>query len=309
LSFAKFFSLPLDGAFLGTIRQMVLAGRDGGEFSPSSGPGAGFRGRQFQEALALGALASTAKGVELSPEALIRYARALLHGGGAEVPGEDAETDSPREGRDAGTSGGRDSGAPEEKGGGTFGGAPGKESPDRGGGYAAGKDGKARGKEAPGKGASSGIREPALAAQEPLLDTLNRLPGKDGKRWIVLPFSLDGLDICLRMLLAPPAGSPAPLSAGLYRVEQMGLDIRSGRGSWRFVLYPDARGKSGPEKRIPPLGLRFSCYPPPGQARIRALERELADLLELPAAGVHGEELPLFMESRDWILPSINEEV
>jgi hypothetical protein len=300
LSFVKFFSLSLDSLFLGKIRRRVLAGQGGAESPPSTARGGRFLGRRFQEALTLGALASTAKGVELSPEALVRYARALLHGGGAETSAKAAEGEAPQEGRDAGTPGGGDSGTSEEEGAGAFGGAP------EGGG---GEDGGARGKE-PGKDGPSGIRKLALV-QEPFLDTLNRLPGKDGKRWIVLPFSLDELDICLRILLAPPDRDSASRSAGFCRVEQMALDIRSGQGSWCFVLYPDAGGgaEGGGQQEVPPLSLRFSCYPPPGQARVRVMERELADLLELPAAGVRGEGLPPFMENRDWILPSINEEV
>jgi hypothetical protein len=140
----------------------------------------------------------------------------------------------------------------------------------------------------------AGIRELALGAQGPLLGILNRLPGKDGKRWIVLPFSLEGLDICLRVLLA---GS---------RAELMGLDIRGGEGIWRFILRP----------RDPPAGAQDSPWsleicqsPASGEGRTKVLEGELAESLGIPAGELRVRRAPVFAESRDWILPSVNEEV
>jgi hypothetical protein len=164
----------------------------------------------------------------------------------------------------------------------------------------AGGDGSGRngppGEEAPGGPAP--IRKLALAAQDPLLGILNRLPGKDGKRWIVLPFSLEGLDVCLRILLAGG------------RAELMGLDIRDEEEVWRFVLHPGIPGPGGTD-REPPWSLEFSRSPAPGKGRIKAVERELADFLGLPAERIRaGEgEAPVFAESRDWTLPSINKEV
>jgi hypothetical protein len=307
LSFAKFFSLPLDGPFLGKVRQKALAGGDrppplpGKGLPPASVP-------QFREALALAALASAAKGLELSPEALAAYARALLHGqvsweeadnpGGEGVPAgtaEDsraaesppAEADGPvesvkAEGKDA--AGGRGSG--------TAGDSGGKE-----GGCGSGK------KEAGGRGIPGDdpavIRDLALTAQGPLLGILNRLPGKDGRRWIVLPFSLEGLDICLRILLA---GSQAEL---------MGLDIRDGEGVWRFILRPGYSDSGGQKARrgAPPWSLELCQSPAPAGGRAEVPEQELAEFLGLPAGGIRVQGAPVFAESRDWILPLVNEEV
>ncbi|MDR2745933.1 MAG: hypothetical protein LBB77_00675, partial [Treponema sp.] len=142
----------------------------------------------------------------------------------------------------------------------------------------------------------------ALAAQGPLLGVLNRLPGKDGKRWIVLPFSLEKLDICLRILLD---GS---------RVCLMGLDIWDGEGAWRFILHPagpDSRDRDHGEGTPPPWSLEVSRSPAPGESRIQAVERELAEFLGLPPENIKflGDKLPAFAESRDWTLPSINKEV
>jgi hypothetical protein len=273
LSFAKFFSLPLDGPFLGKIRQKALAGQGG------SPPGRGrdsppAPGSQFREALALAAIASSAKGFELSPQALAAYARSLLHGsppedGEAEAPAKEAEVPAGRE-----AEGSAVAERPGERGSGEHK-APEKETPD-----------------------GPRIRKLALAAQDPLLETLNGAPGKDGSRWIVLPFSLEGLDICLRILLA---GSRACL---------MGLDIRDGEGAWRFIAHPDVPG-GGDDGEAPPWSLEVSRSPAPAKGRAKALERGLAEFLGLPREKirVHGEELPVFAESRDWTLPSVNKEV
>ncbi|MDR0400428.1 MAG: hypothetical protein LBH51_05740 [Treponema sp.] len=305
LSFAKFFSLPLDPSFLGNIRQAALAGGGGAESSP--GPGEDSRSPRFREALALGALAAASKGLELSPEALARYAGALLHGGdaphGERAAGVQGKENSGEEGAagdsaDDRSGGMPERGAPDREGGGS----PGKERPGNEGRFPA-QAGSSKAGAAERRLDASGLRESALAAQGPLLAILNRLPGKDGKRWIVLPFSLEELDMCLRILLAPPGGS----SGGSWRVEQMGLDIRNGEESWRFAFHPGLGGGRG--EKMPPLSLKFSWHPAPGQPRTGGLERELADLLGLPAAEVRQEALLSFAESRDWTLLSVNEEV
>jgi hypothetical protein len=151
-----------------------------------------------------------------------------------------------------------------------------------------------------------------LAAQGPLLSALNRLPGRDGRRWIVLPFSLEGLDLCLRILLVPP-GQDGQAGPGAYRAEQMGLDIDDGEGAWRFIFHPgdlnDPNDPNDPGGGASPLSLEFSRSPAPGKGRIRAIERELAEFMGLPIGSVRGKDLPSFAESRDWTLLSVNKEV
>jgi hypothetical protein len=272
LSFAKFFSLPLDASFLRRVRQGALAGQDQPPVLPGKtvSPASGF---QFQEALALAALASAAKGLELDSRALAAYARALLHG---QVPQEDGD--------------------------GSAGEAESPETPageeGNGKGHAAGGKGAAGGKEGPRReipGISpAGIRKPALAAQGPLLGILNRLPGKDGKRWIVLPFSLEGLDICLRVLLA---GS---------RVELMGLDMRGGEGIWRFIFRP---GDPPAAEQDFPWSLELCQFPVSGEEQPEVLREKLAEFLGLSAGKIRICRAPVFAESRDWILPSVNKEV
>ncbi|MDR1024440.1 MAG: hypothetical protein LBL56_01840, partial [Treponema sp.] len=156
LSFAKFFSLPLDGDFLASIRQKVLKAEAQGHTAgrtPESGPagGLGTENAELREALSLAALAASAKGVELSPEALAEYARALR--------GRRQEEDS--------------SPGAESESGGDSGPEPGTEGQGRGGNH-----GAERGrKEAPDRVPKPALREKILAAQAPLLRLLNRLPG------------------------------------------------------------------------------------------------------------------------------------
>jgi hypothetical protein len=145
---------------------------------------------------------------------------------------------------------------------------------------------------------AAGIRELALRAQGPLLGILNRLPGKDGKRWIVLPFPLEGLDICLRVLLTGP------------RVELMGLDVQGGEGIWRFILRPGDPPSGGQEAGPDfPWSLELCQSPAAGEDREKVLGEELAEFLGLSAPRFRVRRAPIFAESRDWILPSINKEV
>jgi hypothetical protein len=255
-----------------------------GDFLPASG-------FQFREALALAALASAAKGFELNPQALTAYARALLYGlspGGGETD-DPAEKPGGQAAEERHTMLERPD-PPGDRGETAFG----REDP--------GSKNSSPGKETPDTHDPASIKKLALAAQGPLLDILNQAPGKDGKRWIVLPFSLEGLDLCLRLLLA---GS---------RAELMALDIWDKEGAWRFILRPGISGPEGAdpgEKGLFPWSLDVSRSPVPGKGWIKTVERELAEFLGLPLEKlrVRGEELPVFAESRDWTLPSINKEV
>jgi hypothetical protein len=250
-----------------------------------------------REALSLAALAASAKGVELSPEALAEFARALR---GRDSP-ERAEPDScpdssPESGHESG-------GNHETEPGPEFGTDKQNPGEDRGAG---------RGREE-----ARALRKKLLTAQGPLLRLLNGLPGKDGKRWIALPFSTDdGFEGCLRILLRPQAAA--------YRVERMGLDIRrrgkntgAGEPAWSFILRADGAETGEPGAANPretPL-LEVFCRPAPGPAG--TLERELAALLGLPPDSVRVRDKPfpantaafaaVFAEdSRDRIIPSLS---
>jgi hypothetical protein len=292
LSFAKFFSLPLEGNVFNQIRQQVLEILD-----RSANPVPGGSGEQtentaeFREALTLAALAARSKGVELSPEALVEYARALFRG----REGDSAEGDSAMDGEADSTAGDRNPGEKPEGGNGVSGGT------DAGTGDRPGENG---GNDAAEKDRGAALRERILGAGGPLLDLLNKLPGKGGKRWIILPFSADGsLECCLRILLVPRAGS------AVYRAERLGLDIRhreKAEPAWSFILRLDTAEPAGAQSPL----LEVFCYP--AQARTEALEQELAEILGFPpeSVRVRGGQFPVFAEdSRDWTLFSVNKEV
>ncbi|MDR1249701.1 MAG: hypothetical protein LBK63_10395 [Treponema sp.] len=75
----------------------------------------------------------------------------------------------------------------------------------------------------------------------PLLGVLNRIPGKDGRRWIALPFSFRSGDldyhVSLRIVLADTNSIP-------WKAERMALDIKTFRRRWSFMLENPA-GKEG----------------------------------------------------------------
>ncbi|GHV81129.1 hypothetical protein AGMMS49944_29200 [Spirochaetia bacterium] len=114
-----------------------------------------------------------------------------------------------------------------------------------------------------------------VEGRSPLLGILNKLPGKDGRRWINLPFSFSsgGVDyrVSLRLLLADTNAIP-------WKAECLALDVAAGQDGvrdkrrWSFTL--EGMGKSDP-----PVFARaiVGIYPPP--KRPAALERNLRELL------------------------------
>jgi hypothetical protein len=203
LSLAKFFSLPLDTKLLLRLRQQALS-LPPAKTPPNSVPEGPDPPLAGQiRSAALAAAAAAGKGVVLSPEALGRYAAALA--------GEDRESGVPE---DMEEGAGQDN-RPEEKG------APRFSEPRR--------EGKR-------------VFAERIEGRLPLLGVLNRIPGRDGRRWISLPFSFDsgGVDfkVSLRILVADHKGG-AP-----WMAERMALDIRTGRHRWSFMLE-NAPGRAG----------------------------------------------------------------
>jgi len=135
----------------------------------------------------------------------------------------------------------------------------------------------------------------------PLLAILNKLPGKNGQRWIVLPFDFPHDDpeyrVSMRILLDEQTSS---------RAACMALDIAENANTgrrWMFML------ESANDKPV-----RLTCYlrpdlPPVAQSR---LKRELSSLLEISSERVFvknsTESFPCESE-RGEQLPSIDEAV
>jgi hypothetical protein len=215
LSLAKFFSLPLDTKLILRLRQQALSLAPlPAKTAPEGGP------EKPDPPLAaplryaaLAAAAAAGKAVTLSPEALGRYAAALA--------AHDRDDDAPE-------------------------GDPGTEA-------------KADREDPEGDGGVPRFLEPhggvdfteKIEERIPLLGVLNRIPGKNGRRWITLPFAFDsgGIEckVSLRILLADANGIP-------WKAERMALDVRTPQRRWSFML------ENGGDRTF--AGVAFSVQPP-----------------------------------------------
>jgi hypothetical protein len=148
----------------------------------------------------------------------------------------------------------------------------------------------------------------ALAEENPLLNTLNRLPTADGRYWMVFPFTFSaggtGFAVSVRVLLA----DKTPGAAGT--VERLAVDIMGEKRRWLVTL--DKPGRAGAETRL-------QTEPPLGKAAFRGLAAELeAALGDWGGAVVPAEnaETARFPDAREGgqtmqqkTLPFINMEV
>jgi hypothetical protein len=312
LSFFRFFSLPLDPSALARIRSQVLEASKTAPFA-SSGTASGDTGAaglakegvfreealfRFREALSLAAAASLSKGTELDGEALERYARAA-----AAFPGrrQSGGENSGREG-----AGGESSHSPPENSAGFS-----------GGGAGGGGEGADQGTDASGEKGASALRKSA-ASDDPLLDMLNRLPGRDGKRWIVVPFTFgagERYNVTLRVLVGPGFPGEEP-----DRVDRMALEIAANGGErWLFVADCSKRLRSDPggapkgKFGLEEARLGFGRRPSPGNRALSAMKKELSALLGLPRDQIYVQNGDFFSffapDSRDDVLLSVNKEV
>jgi hypothetical protein len=213
ISFARFFSLPLKPELLKSIRQQAFEAAPNASLpepvpaAEDSEPKSGIVFKN-KETLSLAAAAAEGKGVELQAKGLEAYAQAV-------------DPDWRRQDSEQGDHRGKRKREDSEKG----------EVP----------------LQKTAAISAAGVEKMALegAGKEPLLAILNRLPGKDGKRWVVLPFDFSDkgreFKVSLRILL--DTGKTA------NRADCMALDIavrdnvESGKIEKRrlFVLEPANR--------------------------------------------------------------------
>jgi hypothetical protein len=213
ISFARFFSLPLKPEMLKNIRQQAFEAAPNASLPEQTTaaedskpkPGIVFKNR---EALSLAAAAAEGKGVELQPKGLETYAQAV-------------DPDWRRQDSEQGDHRGKRKREDSEKG----------EVP----------------LQKTAAISAAGVEKLALegAGKEPLLAILNRLPGKDGKRWVVFPFDFSDsgreFKVSLRILL--------DTGKTVNRADCMALDIavrdivENGKTEKRrlFVLEPKNR--------------------------------------------------------------------
>jgi hypothetical protein len=265
LSFVRFFSLPLEPALLLKIRREVLALKEP------------------REAAVLAAVAAADKGVELSAEALETYRAAI-----------EAEN-TPGDGPEDGTAG-QDGAAPEEApagqdgAAGEEGSAPETAGPSRERG-AAGED---RGSFPPGfRTILERFKTPETGG--PLPNFLNKLPGKDRRRWMVFPFIFRSGGVEFRVSIR------ITLNDNKNQVTRLAVDIHNDTRCWLFIMDS---GKGEEE-------IRLSVFPPLEKLSSGALAEELGEFLGRPGASVRVSYEPVsqFEDCRDEVLLSINEEV
>lgn len=264
LSFARFFSLPLKPELMSEIRRQVLASETVQE--RAAGPEAAESAVKDRQALSLAAAAAEGKGVELSPQGLRTYAAAL-----------DPDWES-RQGSDGRNRHRKRRGERE------------KENKTTKIGFIT----------------ASELKEMALESGEkdPLLAILNRLPGKNGRRWIALPFSFsDGgreFRVVLRILL--DRDRPAETLTG-----RMALDIAETGDTQRSWLFA-VESKGGKLSR-----LAVFVRPAFASKVLASFALKLSRLLEIPASRVsvqnYPESFPGEMPGPDDLLHSVNEAV
>ncbi|MDR2158880.1 MAG: hypothetical protein LBP23_02305 [Treponema sp.] len=326
ISSARYFSLPLEPGLLAKLRREVsaagggIAAGTGGDEGAAGKTGTGNAMSPAREALSLGAAAAVSKGVTLYREALDESA-AAIEPGRRRLPGgdkgEEGRAGNPADGGGTGTDSKTGSNGGRDGGGGKSGndGAAGSRHPESGGGgpgaegRAAGKNGASGGGTGiPGVTGDSAAGTEALkecilgtAEKTPLLRLLNRIPGKNGRRWIVLPFAFtEGgkeYGISLRIMLE---GDRCRMALDMAE-KQNGETLYR----WLFVMER-VSGK--------PPSLTVSLWPGRREAELRSLKKELGAFLELPRDHIQIKNADNKMDSSGFfpqgdLLLSVNEEV
>jgi hypothetical protein len=276
VAFARFFSLPLKPELMAAMRRQTLATPSTAATQPEtalqaatekSDTGAAAKNR---EALSLAAAAAESKGVELHPKALEGFAEAV-----------DPDWQKRQE------PGGRNQRGRQDK------------RHQR-------EEENAPPKTGPAKIAAitaAGLRERALesAEKDPLLAVLNRLPGKNGGRWIVLPFNFDEggreFNVSMRILLET--------DKALNRATCVALDIVESEQHWLFVL----ESASG----LPSNRLTVYLQPELPPKAHSSFVRELSGLMEIKPKRIliktWTESFPYESGCTDDLLRPVNEAV
>jgi len=276
ISFARFFSLPIKPELMASLRRQAMvpaaataenaAAVKHATAEPALTNSAAAKNR---EALSLAAAAAESKGIELHPKGLETFAEAV------DPDWHQRQDSGERERRRQHRNQQQDE----------------ENAPDKTGPITA-----------------AGLKEIALnaAEQNPLLAILNRMPGKNGRRWIALPFNFSeggrDFNVSLRILLE------ADMAASLVTVDivETGATGCPDTGpSWLFAL--DAANGLSANKLAVYLQPEL---PPPAHA---PLARELSALLGIPLGRIaiknRTESFPCETGGADTLLRPINEAV
>jgi len=246
VSFARFFSLPLKPQTLAAIRSQTFspqipqsvsdnntaAKESSGSLAAKESPSAAMA--KSREALSMAAAAAESKDVELQPKGLEAYAEAV-----------DPEWQKRHDGEHRQKRQNKNQDNAQEK-------SPQKAAPIT----------------------ASALEKMALgsAANEPLLAILNKLPDKNGRRWIVLPFDFSQGDkdfkVSMRILLEDKTSSAACM---VLDIAESGENT-AGERRWLFML--ESAGNRA---------MKLTVYIQPELAikEQRRLKDELSALLEI----------------------------
>ena len=275
ISFARFFSLPLKPELLKNIRQQAFEAAPNAappepvpaaeESGPQPKSGIVFKNR---EALSFAAAAAEGKGVELQPKGLETYAQTVDPDWRRRQDSEQGDHRGKRK----------------------------REGSEKEEGHL----------QKTAALTAAGLEKIALegAGKDALLAILNRLPGKDGKRWVVLPFDFSDngreFKVSLRILLET--------GKTVNRADYMALDIairdikENGKTDKRrlFVLEPANR-------------LSVCVQPEISKKEQAELVRELSELLEIAPERIFiktkTEAFPFEADCGNDLLRSVDEAV
>ena len=293
IAFARFFSLPLESKFLHTLRKDAL----------QAGKGAAFR-----ESAALGFAAAADKGLKLQGKALAEYAAAIEGSIKVSIKSFSKEGDTLPRVYSVDKEQEHDSAEPDR--GGSENQGQNNSQPDQSGGnFRHNERQNPREKRDFGKDIHDHLIE--TLNDKPMLDLINRIPGKKG-RWIVIPFSFlqKGFEynVSLRILLYDNMVNSA--KPAVFERLTADITVKEIQKRWFISLERPKSGFSGNEA-AGLTGSRIHIFSeirtPADKNRIR---RELAKALNLPLDNVEFcEEPPLFADSREDHLRSVDEEV
>jgi hypothetical protein len=281
VSFARFFSLPLKPELMAAMRRQTLAHPAATQTATQADAvkqalaenvpaqnAADSAAAKIREALSLAAVAAESKGVELHPKGLEAFAEAI-----------DPEWQKREDSNGRGRRNNNRQQQEEEN-------APDKNDPIT----------------------AAGLKQMALESAEknPLLAILNRLPGKNGRRWIVLPFSFDEggreFKVSLRILLE---ADQSPHRAVCMAATCVALDIAESERRWLFALE-SANG-------LPAKKLAVYLQPELPPAAHAPFARALSELMQIPLERIsirnRAESFPCESGGADDLLRSINEAV
>jgi len=286
ISFARFFSLPLKPELMASIRRQALAQQPATSATEENTAAmkraaaepalTETTAAKNREALSLAAAAAESKGIELHPKGLEAFAAAV-------DPDWQKRQDSGERER-----GRRNKNHQQEEENATD-----KASPIT----------------------AAGLKEMALnaAEQNPLLAILNRLPGKNSRRWIALPFSFSEggreFKVSLRILLEAD-NKASHLAAINVVATKVALDIAETNSteterSWLFALEAAAA--------CPANKLAVYLQPELPPKAHAPFARELSALLNIPLERIsikkRAESFPCESGCADELLRPVNEAV